>query len=359
MKQGLRRKIFGAARTEVSMGNELIRIEHLSKVFNGAAGRIVALDDINLSIDSGDIFGIIGLSGAGKSTLVRCMNLLETPTEGNVIFDGRNLMQMNQKELLATRQSIGMIFQDFNLMAQRNAIRNVCYPMEVARVPRRDAEKRAKELLELVGLSDRMKSYPSQLSGGQKQRVAIARALAMNPKVLLCDEATSALDPNTTRQILDLLKKINQELGVTIVVITHEMKVIETICNRVAVLDQSHVVEEGMVRDVFIHPQSRIARQLIMPAQENPTALSYSNCLRIVFDGYSAYEPVISNLALECRAAVNILFANTRVVDGKTIGQMLLQLPQDETTVLRVKQWLTDRNITFKEETLNVYGTND
>ena len=359
MKQGLRRKIFGAARTEVSMGNELIRIEHLSKVFNGAAGRIVALDDINLSINSGDIFGIIGLSGAGKSTLVRCMNLLETPTEGSVIFDGRNLMQMNQKELLATRQSIGMIFQDFNLMAQRNAIRNVCYPMEVARVPRRDAEKRAKELLELVGLSDRMKSYPSQLSGGQKQRVAIARALAMNPKVLLCDEATSALDPNTTRQILDLLKKINQELGVTIVVITHEMKVIETICNRVAVLDQSHVVEEGMVRDVFIHPTSRIARQLIMPAQENPTALSDSNCLRIVFDGYSAYEPVISNLALECRAAVNILFANTRVVDGKTIGQMLLQLPQDETTVLRVKQWLTDRNITFKEETLNVYGTND
>ena len=341
------------------MGNEIIRVEHLSKVFNGAAGRIVALDDINLSINSGDIFGIIGLSGAGKSTLVRCINLLETPTEGSVIFDGRNLMQMTQKELLLTRQSIGMIFQDFNLMAQRNAIRNVCYPMEVAHVPRRDAEKRAKELLDLVGLSDRMKSYPSQLSGGQKQRVAIARALAMNPKVLLCDEATSALDPNTTRQILDLLKKINQELGVTIVVITHEMKVIETICNRVAVLDQSHVVEEGMVRDVFIHPQSRIARQLIMPAQENPTAMSDSNCLRIVFDGYSAYEPVISNLALECRAAVNILFANTRVVDGKTIGQMLLQLPQDETTVLRVKQWLTDRNINFKEETLNVYGTND
>ena len=189
--------------------------------------------------------------------------------------------------------------------------------------------------------------------------MAIARALAMNPKVLLCDEATSALDPNTTRQILELLKKINRELGVTIVVITHEMKVIETICNRVAVLDQSHVVEEGMVRDVFIHPTSRIARQLIMPAQENPTALSDSNCLRIVFDGYAAYEPVISNLALECRAAVNILFANTRVVDGKTIGQMLLQLPQDETTVLRVKQWLTDRNINFKEETLNVYGTND
>ena len=340
------------------MEKEIIRIEHLSKVFNGAAGRIVALDDINLSIHEGDIFGIIGLSGAGKSTLVRCMNLLETPTEGKVIFDGRNLMEMPQKELLTTRQGIGMIFQDFNLMAQRNAFKNVCYPMEIGKVPKKDAEKRAKELLELVGLADRMKAYPSQLSGGQKQRVAIARALAMNPKVLLCDEATSALDPNTTRQILDLLKKINAELGVTIVVITHEMKVIETICNRVAVLDQSHVVEEGMVRDVFIQPKSKIARQLILPQQES-TEFSDSNCLRIIFDGYTAFEPVISNLALECHAAVNILYANTRMVDGKAIGQMLLQLPQDETTVLRAKQWLVDHKITFKEETLNVYGIND
>ena len=341
------------------MGKEIIRIEHLSKVFNGAAGRVVALEDINLCVNEGDIFGIIGLSGAGKSTLVRCMNLLETPTEGRVVFDGRNLMEMPQKELLTTRRSIGMIFQDFNLLAQRNALRNVCYPMEIAGVPKSKAVARAKELLELVGLSERVKAYPSQLSGGQKQRVAIARALATDPKVLLCDEATSALDPNTTRQILELLRRINRELGVTIVVITHEMKVIETICNRVAVLDQSHVVEEGMVRDVFIHPQSRIARQLILPQQEGPTEFSDSNCLRIVFDGYSAYEPVISNLALECRAAVNILFANTRNVDGKAIGQMLLQLPQDETTVLRVKQWLSDRKITFKEEKLNVYGTND
>ena len=345
------------------MAKELIRVEHLSKVFHirrdGSDGRIVALSDINLSINQGDIFGIIGLSGAGKSTLVRCLNLLETPTEGKVIFDGRNLMEMPQKELLLTRRDIGMIFQDFNLMAQRNAFKNVCYPMEIARVDKEKAKKRATELLELVGLSDRMTNYPSQLSGGQKQRVAIARALAMNPKVLLCDEATSALDPNTTRQILELLKKINAELGVTIVVITHEMKVIETICNRVAVLDQSHVVEEGLVRDVFIHPQSRIARQLILPSGEASTEFSDNNCLRIIFDGYSAFEPVISNLALECHAAVNILFANTKMVEGKTVGQMLLQLPQDETTVLRVKQWLTDRKITFKEETLNVYGTND
>ena len=345
------------------MSNELIRIEHLSKVFNiranGENGRIVALSDINLSINQGDIFGIIGLSGAGKSTLVRCMNLLETPTEGKVIFDGRNLMEMSQKELLLTRRDIGMIFQDFNLMAQRNAFKNVCYPMEIARVDKEKAKKRATELLELVGLADRMNNYPSQLSGGQKQRVAIARALAMDPKVLLCDEATSALDPNTTRQILDLLKKINLELGVTIVVITHEMKVIETICNRVAVLDRSHVVEEGPVREVFIHPQSRIARQLILPNSDNTMQFSDNNCLRIIFDGYSAFEPVISNLALECHAAVNILFANTKTVDGKTVGQMLLQLPQDETTVLRVKQWLTDKKITFKEERLNVYSTND
>jgi len=341
------------------MDKELIRIEHLGKEFDSANGKIVALNDINLTINQGDIFGIIGLSGAGKSTLVRCLNLLERPTQGKVIFDGRDLLEMPQKELLATRQSIGMIFQDFNIMAQRNALKNVCYPMEIAHVPRAEAKKRALELLELVGLSDRVKSYPSQLSGGQKQRVAIARALATDPKVLLCDEATSALDPNTTRQILELLRKINRELGVTIVVITHEMKVIESICNRVAVLDQSHVVEEGMVRDVFIQPKSKIARQLILPAAESSVEFSDSNCLRIVFDGYSAYEPVISNLALECHAAVNILFANTRNVEGRAIGQMLLQLPQDETTVLRVKQWLRDHNIKFKEETLNVYGTID
>jgi D-methionine transport system ATP-binding protein len=253
-----------------------------------------------------------------------------------------------------------MVCQQFNLFANMTALENcVVGQMKVLKRSRAEAENTAMEYLRKVGMDVYVKAKPRQLSGGQKQRVAIARALAMNPKVLLCDEATSALDPNTTRQILDLLKKINRELGVTIVVITHEMKVIETICNRVAVLDKSHVVEEGMVRDVFIQPKSKIARQLILPQQESPVEFSDSNCLRIIFDGYSAYEPVISNLALECRAAVNILFANTRNVDGKTIGQMLLQLPQDETTVLRVKQWLTERNIMFKEETLNVYGTND
>ncbi len=341
------------------MQEELIRIEHLCKTFNGAAGRITALDDINIGINKGDIFGIIGLSGAGKSTLVRCINLLETPTEGNVIFEGKDLMRMEKKELLKTRRSIGMIFQDFNLMAQRSAIRNVCYPLELAHTPKAAAEKRAMELLELVGLANRAKAFPSQLSGGQKQRVAIARALASNPQVLLCDEATSALDPNTTRQILDLLKKINRELGVTIVVITHEMKVIETICNRVAVLDQSHVVEMGDVVDVFTHPQSSIARQLIMPKSDTAMGFSARSCVRIVFDGMSSYEPVISMLTLECGAPVNILFANTRNVGGKCLGQMLLQMPEDENKALRMKQWLREHKITFKEEDVNVYDGND
>ena len=244
------------------MGNELIRIEHLSKVFNGAAGRIVALDDINLSIDSGDIFGIIGLSGAGKSTLVRCMNLLETPTEGNVIFDGRNLMQMNQKELLATRQSIGMIFQDFNLMAQRNAIRNVCYPMEVAHMPRRDAEKRAKELLDLVGLSDRMKSYPSQLSGGQKQRVAIARALAMDPEVLLFDEPTSAHDPEMVGEVLTVMQDLARS-GLTMLVVTHEMGFARNVAHKVVFMDGGVIAEQGAPEQVLDDPGTPRLREFL------------------------------------------------------------------------------------------------
>ena len=333
----------------------VIEVKNLHKAF----GSHEVLKGIDFAANKGEVTCIIGSSGSGKSTLLRCINLLEMPDAGEILYHGENILTggVNMPRYHAR---VGMVFQQFNLFGNMNVLHNcMTGQMKVLGRTKQESEANALKYLKKVGMDAYVDAKPRQLSGGQKQRVAIARALAMNPKVLLCDEATSALDPNTTRQILDLLKKINQELGVTIVVITHEMKVIETICNRVAVLDQSHVVEEGMVRDVFIHPTSRIARQLIMPAQENPTALSDSNCLRIVFDGYAAYEPVISNLALECRAAVNILFANTRVVDGKTIGQMLLQLPQDETTVLRVKQWLTDRNINFKEETLNVYGTND
>ena len=327
----------------------MIQIEHLGKTYESAAGNVEALRDINLTIEDGDIFGIIGLSGAGKSTLVRCINYLEKPTSGRVVFDGHDLNDLSKKELLKMRQQIGMIFQGFNLLSQKKALKNVCFPMEIAGVPKAEARARAKELLELVGLGDRLGAYPSQLSGGQKQRVAIARALAMNPRVLLCDEATSALDPNTTRSILELLQHINQTLGVTIVIITHEMKVIEQICNRVAVIDQSQIVETGLVKDVFVNPRSRIARELILPKSEAVDLVTGTRCVRIVFDGNSAFEPVVSNIVLECHCAVNILGADTKNIGSKAYGQMILQLPEEEASVARILSYLDSRGIHFEE----------
>ena len=225
----------------------IIRLEGLGKQFKTANGLVTALDDINLEIFKGEIFGIIGLSGAGKSTLVRCINYLEVPTSGRVFFEGENLSAMTEKQKRLARRSMGMIFQQFNLLEQRNVLQNVCFPLEIAGVSKAEAKKRALELLKLVGLEERVKAYPAQLSGGQKQRVAIARAMATNPKVLLCDEATSALDPNTTKSILALLKQINREMGITVIVITHEMAVIEAICDRVAIIDQSHIAELSLI----------------------------------------------------------------------------------------------------------------
>ncbi len=327
----------------------MIEIKNLDKVFSSAGGPIEALKDINLTINDGEIFGIIGLSGAGKSTLVRCINLLEKPTSGSVILDGKDLVQISKKELLMTRRNIGMIFQSFNLLSQRNVLKNVLYPMEIAGIKKAEAEKRAKELIEMVGLTDRIKSYPAQLSGGQKQRVAIARALSTNPKYLLCDEATSALDPNTVRSILALLKDINKKLGVTIIVITHEMRVVEQICDRVAVIDGGRVVETGEVKQVFISPKSKMARELILPKNETVESINSERVIRIVFDGQSAFEPVISNIITECRCAVNILGADTKNIDGKAYGQMLLQLPDDEASSERVKNYLGSRKIPFEE----------
>lgn len=328
----------------------MIEIKNLNKSFDTANGKIVALSDINLTILDGEIFGIIGLSGAGKSTLVRCINLLESPTSGDVVLDGRNLTEMTRKELLKVRQSIGMIFQGFNLLTQRNILQNVCYPLEIAGVKKQEAVSRAGELLELVGLSDRMKSYPSQLSGGQKQRVAIARALATKPKYLLCDEATSALDPNTTQSILDLLKEINRTMGVTIIVITHEMKVIDQICDRVAVIDNSRIAESGNVSDVFTNPQSRIARELILPKANTTESVIGERRLRIIFDGEASSKPVIANLVLECQVPVNIMFADTRDIDGRAYGQMILQLPDDARQQERVLSYLKAKKITFSQE---------
>ena len=328
----------------------MIELKHLSKTYRTQEKEIVALEDINLTINDGEIFGIIGLSGAGKSTLVRCINLLEEPTDGQVIIDGKSVTELSRKELLKLRQSIGMIFQGFNLLAQRSVLNNVCYPLEIAGVGRKEAKARAMELLHMVGLADRANSYPSQLSGGQKQRVAIARALATNPKYLLCDEATSALDPNTTRSILELLREINNSLGVTIVVITHEMKVIDQICDRVAVIDHSRIAEEGKVSEVFTNPRSQIARDLIIPRERTVLDTTGGRRLRLTFEGDYSNAPVISEMVLECQAPVNILFADTKEFEGVIHGQMIIELPKDQHQADKIIVWLRNSQVKWREE---------
>lgn len=327
----------------------IIELIGLGKTFDNKNSTVRALEDINLTIYEGEIFGIIGLSGAGKSTLVRCINYLERPTEGKVVFNGIDLSQVGEKDLLKIRQSMGMIFQQFNLLMQRNALQNICFPLEIAGVPKKEAKKRAYELLEVVGLSDKAKAYPAQLSGGQKQRIAIARALATNPKVLLCDEATSALDPTTTRSILNLLKEINQKLGITIIVITHEMSVIEEICNRVAIIDQSHIAEIGTVEEVFMKPKSKIARKLVFSGEKHIEVFEGKDKLRIIFDGRTSFEPVIANMVMECKTPVNILFADTKDIFGKAYGQMIIQLPDDEIGKKRIYAYLETHKIPFEE----------
>ena len=328
----------------------MIELKHLSKTYRTQEKEIVALEDINLTINDGEIFGIIGLSGAGKSTLVRCINLLEEPTDGQVVIDGKSVTELSRKELLKLRQSIGMIFQGFNLLAQRSVLRNVCYPLEIAGVGRKEAGARAMGLLHMVGLADRANSYPSQLSGGQKQRVAIARALATSPKYLLCDEATSALDPNTTRSILELLREINNSLGVTIVVITHEMKVIDQICDRVAVIDHSRIAEEGKVSEVFTNPKSQIARDLIIPKERTVLDTTGGRRLRLTFEGEYSNAPVISEMVLECQAPVNILFADTKEFEGVIHGQMIIELPKDQHQADKIIVWLRNSQIKWREE---------
>lgn len=327
----------------------MIEIKNLTKTYRTAKGSITALKDIDITIEDGEIFGIIGLSGAGKSTLVRCINYLERPTSGQVIIDGKELGKLTNRELLKTRQNIGMVFQGFNLLAQRNVIKNICYPLEIAGVKKADALKRAEDLLELVGLTDKAKAYPSQLSGGQKQRVAIARALAAKTKYLLCDEATSALDPDTTRSVLELLKKINRTLGVTIVVITHEMKVIDSICDRVAVLDNSTVAEIGEVRAVFSNPRSDIAKKLIMPQGELPVTSENGKKIRIIYNGNNSSESLLSNMILTCCTPVNILHADTKDIDGKAYGQILLQLPEDESSERKITAYLDANDVTYSQ----------
>ena len=295
----------------------MIQIQHLTKRFAAAGATVVALNDINLEIQDGDIYGIIGMSGAGKSTLVRCINMLERPDEGKVIVNGREMMQLSPAELRDARREITMIFQQFNLLMQRTCLKNICFPMELAGVPKEKATARARELLELVGLPDKADAYPAQLSGGQKQRIAIARALATNPKVLLCDEATSALDPNTTHAILQLIQKINREMGITVVIITHQMSVVEDVCSHVAILDNGTVVEQGSVRDIFSNPHSDAAKRLVFPAgTPERELLPGRKMVRVAFNGTQTTDkPLVASLAIECGALVSIVAADTRVVN--------------------------------------------
>lgn len=333
----------------MALEESIIQLRGMGKEFKTANGPVIALDDINLDIHRGEIFGIIGLSGAGKSTLVRCINMLEIPTSGEVLFEGENLAAMSEKEQRKARQSMGMIFQQFNLLAQRNVLKNICFPMEIAGYSKKKAEERAMELLRLVGLEERAKAYPAQLSGGQKQRVAIARAIATNPKVLLCDEATSALDPNTTKQILQLLKQINRDLGITVIVITHEMAVIEAICDRVAIIDHSHIAESGKVSDIFSEPKSKIGRQLILGDAVNNVKFDRAKRIRIIFDGRESEEPVLANMILASKVPVNIMYASTKDIGGKAYGQMIVQLPEDEADAARATNYLKSVKIQYEE----------
>ena len=324
-----------------------ILIQNVSKTYSTKDGNVQALKNVNLSIEQGDIYGIIGMSGAGKSTLVRCINYLEEPTEGKIFIKGKELGSFSKKELRKQREDIGMIFQHFNLLMQKSVLENICFPLYIHGKKKTEARKRAKELLEIVGLSDKAKAYPAQLSGGQKQRVAIARALASNPKILLCDEATSALDPQTTASILDLLKEINQKFGITIVIITHQMSVVREICSHVAIMKSGEVVEDGKVSEIFTHPKSDVARELISRDLGNDientgkvaAKISKGKNVRIVFSENSSFEPVIAN----------ILKANTKNVGGVAKGEMILGFQEDSNNVEKMKEYLIERGLEIEE----------
>ncbi|MGN0549752.1 MAG: methionine ABC transporter ATP-binding protein [Acutalibacteraceae bacterium] len=331
----------------------MIEIQHLTKTFTTSDGKIDALKDVSLKIDDGEIYGIIGMSGAGKSTLVRCINMLERPTEGKIIIDGRDIGGMSDSQLRKERRKITMIFQGFNLLMQKNCLKNVCFPMELAGVKRSEATRRAKELLEIVGLGDKLRSYPVQLSGGQQQRVAIARALSTHPKILLCDEATSALDPQTTQSILSLIREIHDKLGITVIVITHQMSVVEQICTRVAILDQGKVAEEGRVSDIFASPKSEAAKALVYPEGADFSPADYPNehIIRIVFNGSSATnKPLIAQMAIDENIAADILSASTRSIGGKAYGNMLLGISGDREELERAIKYLRSFSDIYVEE---------
>lgn len=337
----------------MSERTEIFRLEHVSKVFENKNALVKAVDDVSLTIEEGEIFGIIGMSGAGKSTLVRTLNRLEPVSEGKIFFAGENLNELSAKKLREVRQSIGMIFQGFNLLMQKTVLANVMLPMKIAGVKRLERKERALSMLRLVGLEEKASVHPAQLSGGQKQRVAIARALSMNPKVLLCDEATSALDPKITEEILNLLKEINRKMKLTIVIITHEMSVVEKICDRVAIIANGKLAEMGEVQEIFTNPRTEAAKHLVFPAKQEPGPFDMRDrrCVRIVFDGLASTEPVIANLVQDTGEKVNILCANTKSVNGVGFGQMIIELPKEDKAAERVLDYFKAAGVFASEVT--------
>ena len=327
----------------------MITFSHLNKTFYSRAGKVEALKDVSLTIEKGDIFGVIGFSGAGKSTLLRMANLLERPDSGTVTVDGKELTGMSERQLIPIRRRIGMVFQQFHLLESRTVAQNIEIPMVLAGMEASERAARREELLKFVGLGDKAEVYAGRLSGGQKQRVGIARALALSPSLLLCDEATSALDPNTTKAILQLLKEINQSMGITVVIITHEMAVIEAVCDRVAIIDKSHIAEIGEVSRVFAEPKSKIGRQLILGDAAEKVEFGTGRLFRIIFDGLASSEPVISNVVLACKVPVNIMYAATRDIKGKAAGQMIIELPDHEPDIERVLQYLDRAKVPYEE----------
>lgn len=328
--------------------DSIIRLEKVSKRFKMDDAEIKALDEVSLDIEKGSIYGIIGMSGAGKSTLIRTLNFLERPDSGKIFIENKELSALDHKELRLVRRDMAMVFQHFNLLMQKNVLDNICLPMISAKIPKAEAVDRAKKMLDIVELTDKISAYPAQLSGGQKQRVAIARALASRPKVLLCDEATSALDPNTTVTILDLLKKINRDFGITIVIITHEMSVVERICSHVAILDKGRLAETGRVKEIFERPQSSEGKKLILNDVNTVALMNTTNCIRIAFTENSSFEPVVANMVLTFKQPVNILYANTCNIDSVAHGDMILQLPDDESVQRQMMEYLIEHKLSVE-----------
>ena len=334
----------------------MIKVEHLSKTYTNKGYDVEALKDVSFEIKKGEIYGIIGLSGAGKSTLIRSLNLLEKPTHGNVIIDNDNLLSLDEKQLRLKRRKTGMIFQSFNLLMQKNVLSNVCFPMEIAGIDKTTAKTKALEYLDIVGLKQKALAYPSQLSGGQKQRVAIARVLASNPEILLCDEATSALDPETTKSILSLIRNINKEYGITVVLITHEMSVIQEICDRCAVLENGQLMEENTVEELFKHPKTNAAKRLIYNSNNQVKDMCGGKVVRIVFEESNTSEPIIANLILEFKKPVNILESSITSINGSSRGQMMVELPNDEKISKKMIAYLEKQESIVVEEVSNYVG---